>query len=142
MPLTRRLTDGSNRGSGMPQSEVRVFCTESKETPFVDWLERLGQRQPKAFAKILQRILQLEEFGYELRRPLADQLRGGIHELRTRSGKVNYRVLYFFCGANIVCLSHGISKEGKVPDAEIVLAMSRKELVESDPEKYTAEWEE
>jgi len=45
-------------------------------------------------------------------------------------------------GSNVACLSHGFTKESKVPDAQIDLAVRRKLLVESDPDKYTAEWGE
>jgi hypothetical protein len=56
-------------------------------------------------------------------------------------GTVNYRILYFFCGSNVVCLSHGFTKEGEVPDAEIETALKRRKLVEKDRDKYTADWE-
>ena len=39
-----------------------------------------------------------------------DLLRNGIYELRAKVGTVNYRVLYFFCGSNVACLSHGLTK--------------------------------
>jgi len=84
----------------------------------------------------------LESLGSELRRPHADALRDGIRELRAKAGTVNYRILYFFCGSNIVCLSHGFTKEAKIPPAEIDTALRRKKLVESDLDTYTAEWEE
>ncbi len=64
--------------------------------------------------KLVARIELLEEKGYELRRPHADILRDGIHELRTRHIKVQYRVLYFFCDKAAV-LSHGLTKEDIVP---------------------------
>ena len=54
---------------------------------------------------------------------------------------INYRILYFFCGKNIACLSHGITKEDKVPGVEISRAIRRMNLVKSDFEKYTQEWE-
>ena len=75
-----------------------------------------------------------------MRRPLADSLRDGIYELRIRAGKVNYRILYFFCGPNVACVSHGITKKSAVPDREIDTAVERKALVERDLDKYTAEW--
>jgi hypothetical protein len=104
-------------------------------------LNELEKKKPKAYQKVVQRILLLEQQGNELRRPLADALRDGIRELRAKVGTVNYRVLYFFCGQNIVCLSHGITKEGNVPVAEIETALKRKRLVERDLDRYTAEWE-
>jgi phage-related protein len=56
--------------------------------------------------------------GHELRRPYADYLRAGVHELRARVGRVNYRILYFF-GDDEIILSHGFTKEREIPDAEI-----------------------
>jgi phage-related protein len=126
----------------MPQTEVRVFRAADGSTPLTDWLDSLEEEEPKAYRKCLQRIIILSQLGYELRRPLADTLRNGIHELRARLGNVNYRILYFFCDQNAVCLSHGITKEDKVPAAEIEIALKRKRLVERDPDRYTADWEE
>jgi hypothetical protein len=40
--------------------------------------------------------------GHELRRPYADYLRAGVHELRARVGRVNYRILYFFGDDEII----------------------------------------
>ena len=128
-------------GDEMPQTVVRVFQTAPKAVPLLSWLDELKEREPRAYAKCLAMILLLSQLGSELRRPHADTLRDGIHELRIRVGKVHYRILYFFCGANIACLSHGFTKEDKIPPAEIDLAESRKALVEQDLEKYTAEWE-
>jgi phage-related protein len=124
----------------MPQTAVRLFREADGRIPLTDWLDNLEESEPKAFRKCLQRILLLEQFGYELRRPLADTLRDGIYELRIRHGNVHYRILYFFFGPNLACLSHGLTKEGKVPDADIDLAVKRKKLVQQNPDKYTAEW--
>jgi phage-related protein len=106
------------------------------------WLADLEEREPRAYHKCLERILQLSQLGNEMRRPLADGLRDGIRELRARVGNVHYRILYFFYGSNAACLSHGIKKEGAVPDAEIETAIARKRLVEKDLDKHTAGWEE
>ena len=126
----------------MPQTAVRVYRAPDGAVPLLAWLEELEATAPRAYAKCLERILRLAKLGRELRRPLADALRDGIRELRIRVGRVNYRILYFFSGSDVVCLSHGFTKEGKVPDAEIDVALARKKQVERDPEKYTADWEE
>ncbi len=76
------------------------------------------------------------ELGHELRRPEADLLRDGIHELRVRQGRVNFRMLYFFHGGNAV-ISHGLTKEDAVPDVEIDRALRRKAQFENDPKKHT-----
>lgn len=125
----------------MPQTAIRVFRDADGSVPLTEWLDGLEESEPRAFSKCLASILLLSQLGYELRRPQADTLRDGIHELRFKVGTVNYRILYFFMGSNVSCLSHGFTKESKVPKAEIDLAVRRKKLVESDPDQYTAEWE-
>jgi phage-related protein len=63
-----------------------------------------------------------------------------IYELRAERGRVNYRVLYFFHGQNVALLAHGLTKEKKVPDADIDRAIARKKQYERDPEKHRAEF--
>jgi phage-related protein len=75
--------------------------------------------------------------GYELRRPIADMLRDGIYELRTRHGTVQYRLLYFFHGQNVAVLTHGLTKEQRVPPELIDEALRRKRRFEQAPEKHT-----
>jgi hypothetical protein len=126
----------------MPLTEVLVFRPgQSADPPLINWLNELERTESKAYSKCLARILMLHQHGHELRRPSADILRDGIHELRIHHDSVNYRILYFFSGKDVACLAHGITKEKKVPDAEIDRAVQRKKLVEKDRERYTAEWE-
>ncbi len=55
---------------------------------------------------------------------------------------LNYRMLYFFHGRNLVVVSHGIVKERIVPPGEIDLAIRRKSQFASNPDKHTYEAEE
>ena len=82
-------------------------------------------------------IGRLAEFGHELRRPLADILGDGIHELRIRKGRVNCRILYFFHGRNIAILGHALTKEDKVPNADVERAIRRKKAFAADPLKHS-----
>lgn len=125
----------------MPQTILRVFRHPTKDAPLLTWLEELEQAEPKAYVRCLQKIQQLEQFGYELRRPAADHLGDGIYELRTKLGRVHYRILYFFHGKNVACITHGFTKEGAIPDTEIERAKRARKLVKSDLDKHTAEWE-
>ena len=125
----------------MPQTSVSVFRQSPGDVPLMEWLNQLEEREPRAYAKCLAKILRLAELGSELRRPEADMLRDGIKELRIKHRHVNYRILCFFHGKNVVCLSHGLTKEDVVPDADIETAIERKVLVMSDPDKYTTEWD-
>ena len=79
--------------------------------------------------------------GHELRRPEADYLRDGVYELRARLGRVNYRILYFFHGANVAVLAHAITKEADVPAVDINRAIERRRRYEQNPERHTYEEE-
>ncbi len=46
-------------------------------------------------------------------------------------------MLYFFVGKAVVVVSHGFAKEKIVPFREIALAIKRKQLVESDVDRFT-----
>ena len=59
-----------------------------------------------------------------------------IYELRASRQGVHYRMLYFFCEGRAI-MSHGLTKEGKVPDTEIERAIERKRRFEQNPEKHT-----
>ena len=90
-----------------------------------------------AYAKCVAVIERLAEFGFELRRPTADLLRDGIYELRARKGRVNYRLLCFFHGRNVAIVAHGLTKEDRVPPADVERALRRKQAFEADPEMHT-----
>ncbi len=117
----------------MPPTELLVFREANGRIPLVDWLDLLPA---KARAKCLNYMRLLATTGHELRRPTADSLRDGIYELRPSYASVQYRILYFFHGRDVVVLSHGITKSQKVPDAEIERALVRKRLVMRDATRY------
>lgn len=79
----------------MPETEVLIFAEDDGSAPLLVWLDGLPS---KVQDKCLVRIERLREVGHELRRPAADSLRDGIHELRVRFLRVRYRMLYFFFG--------------------------------------------
>jgi phage-related protein len=117
----------------LPRTEV-VFYAESDGTcPLLDWLDNLPR---KVQDKCIVRIERLAELGHELRRPEADILRDGIHELRASYQGVQHRILYFFYTGSAV-LTHGIVKERQVPDAEIQRAIERKAAYVANPERHT-----
>ncbi|MBX3424586.1 MAG: type II toxin-antitoxin system RelE/ParE family toxin [Pirellulales bacterium] len=126
----------------MPETEVQFYQEDEGSVPVRDWLAELQQRNRPAFAKCVQAIERLAEFGHELRRPHADMLRDGIYELRVRHKRVNYRILYFFHGQNVAVLAHGLVKEKQVPDVDIQRAIERKRKLENDPDKHTFSGEE
>lgn len=125
----------------MPQTEIRVYRTAQGVVLLHEWLENLEQRKRKIYEKCMARLQLLGNYGFELRRPVADLLRDGIYELRIRHGTSNYRMLYFFNGRNAVVVSHGIMKEDIVPDAEIDFAIECRRQVIADIDRFTAELE-
>lgn len=118
----------------MPKTEIVVYQEKVDDVPLLGWMESLPQ---KLQDKWTARFELLEQQGYELRRPIIGKLRDKIYELRVEWKNVNYRVLYGFVGQNIVLLTHGCSKEGKVPEVEIDDAIERRQKYLSDPEGHT-----
>jgi phage-related protein len=120
----------------MPLTQVVFFAELGGRAPVLEWLKELRRWDPEAFAKCRAAIELLRVFGYELRRPAADFLRDGIHELRVRRGRVHYRILYFFHGRSVAVLVHGLTKEGAVPDRDIERALRRKRELAACPERH------
>ncbi len=131
----------------MPRTEVLFYQDDEDAVPVDEWLRALPK---KVQAKCQVYLGQLEDFGHELRRPVADFLRNGIYELRPSYQGVHYRILYFFPKRDrgkaraetkerpqIVVVSQGLVKEGAVPDAEIDRAIERKAKFEANPEVHT-----
>jgi len=122
----------------MPKTKVVFFKEDDGSVPILEWLDSL---QPKALDKCTVRIERLKELGHELRRPEADFLRDGIHELRVGLQHVNYRMLYFFHGRTAAVVSHGLVKEAAVPPKEIEKAIERKRKFARNPKAHTYEEE-
>jgi hypothetical protein len=57
--------------------------------------------------------------------------------LRPSYQGVNYRLLYFFAGKNVIVVSHGLKKDGEVPDVEIDRAIERKKKYMAEPAAHT-----
>lgn len=120
----------------MPKTKVVFFREDDGSVPVLDWLDELPS---KVVAKCRVRIERLRDVGHELRRPEADLLRDGIHELRIGFQGQNYRLLYFFHRNVAAVLAHGLVKERAVPPAEIDRAVERKRKFEKNPTKHTHE---
>jgi phage-related protein len=138
-------------GGGMPLDELFMYRTASGKVPLKDWLNQLATSEPRALGKCLELINYLNDFGpQDLNPPRAKRLGDGILELRTRSGTVQYRILFFFCGTartSAACMSHGFKKGGKRAsedpnNAEIEEAKGHRNLVLSNRDRYTEDWEE
>jgi len=123
----------------MPATTIQLFRDDDGSVPFLEWLENIEQQNRKVYEKCRSYLQRLADFGHELRRPTADLLRDGVYELRFAYLGVNYRILYGFVGKDLVLVSHGITKEKKVPAKEIDLARTRLEKFGTNPKKYAVE---
>jgi phage-related protein len=114
---------------------IVFFRDEDGSTPFLDWFQQLPESTK---VQCRARLTLLDLHGHQLRRPAADYLRDGIYELRIRSGRLRYRMLYFFHGRAVVVVSHGITKrQAIVPPVEIERARRRKQAFDANPERHT-----
>ena len=120
----------------MPATEIRLYRDDDGSTPLVEWLATIETRNRKTYEKCRSYLQRLADFGRDLRRPTADLLRDGVYELRIKHLGVNYRILYGFVGQDVVLVSHGITKEKRVPSKEIDLAVERLAKFRNNPRKY------
>jgi putative component of toxin-antitoxin plasmid stabilization module len=121
----------------MPSINVVFYQENEGDAPVVEWLHELHETDARAFLKCRAAIARLALLGHELRRPEADYLRGGIHELRIRVGSVNYRLLYFFYGRTISIVVHGLKKEADIPATDINRAITCKAAFTTNPTAHT-----
>jgi phage-related protein len=129
----------ARRREAMPPVEV-ILYQEGDAVPLMDWLAGLV---PDARDRCLARLALLEEYGHDLRRPHAEYLEGtDLYELRVKFHRVNYRMLYFFHGRTAAVVSHGFSKEDKIPPGEIRLATARMEKFQAHPTRHGFRGEE
>ena len=122
----------------MPRVKLVMFRESDGSVPLLDWLDTL---QPKPLDKCRVWLRRLRDHGHELRRPTADYLRDGIYELRVGLQGVNYRILYFYHGRDLVVACHGLVKERAVPPKEIDKAVVCMNQFGRSPAKHTHEFE-
>ncbi len=118
----------------MPKTDIRIYQDADGTVPLLDWLDSLPDKAKDKCGAVIGR---LADFGNQLRRPDCDYLSNGIYELRARAGNVNYRVFYSFVGKQIVLLSHGCTKEKKVPTKEIKRAIENLRRYKKNPKTHT-----
>lgn len=120
----------------MPQTKVYFYKEDDGSIPALDWLVELRRRNERAAKKCIALVKLLKDFGNELRRPRADLLRDGVHELRTEVGNVNYRILYGFVGKDAAVLVCGLTKQKDVPSGEIDRAAFRIAKYKKNPAQH------
>ena len=117
------------------QFRLVFYKEETGFVPVFDWMQTLPD---DALDKITGRLKLLAAEGNRLRRPYADYIGNGIYELRARTGNVQYRILYFFHGTEVIVLSSGFTKERRIPKTELTRTKTRKDKFELNPQKHIA----
>jgi phage-related protein len=117
----------------MPKNHIVFYQETAGDAPVVDWLRELRITNANAYTKCRVSLARLALLGHELRRPEADFLRDGIHELRVHLGSVNYRLLYFFHERTDSIVVHALTKKAAVPAVDINRAITRKAAFTSNP---------
>jgi len=120
----------------MPATQVVFYQEKAGDSPVVNWLRDLNDNQPRAFEKCLSAVARLALLGRELRRPEADYVGDGLHELRVRFGTVNYRLLYFFHGRTAAVIAHRLTKEAAIPATDVARALARQTAYLADPSRH------
>lgn len=104
--------------------DLRFYLRERGDEPVREFLRAL----PKEIRRLAGGILEkLGEFGPGLRRPHADYLKDGIYELRFRWERVEFRILYFFDGTEVVLTNAFVKKTRRAPNEEIERAIRRRD---------------
>ena len=83
---------------------ITFYLTERGYNPVREFFESLDLQTK---AKVAQFVDYLGQVGPQLRRPIADKLRGKIYELRPKQ----IRVLYFFAPEKEIILVHAFIKK-------------------------------
>jgi len=88
----------------MPATDIVYYREVDGSVPVHEWLTELRRRDQRAAEKCLAQIDVLRRMGHELRRPIADDLRDGMYELRARVGRSQHRILYISISESLPCL--------------------------------------
>lgn len=103
--------------------EIIFYKDEKGYSPVHEYLSSLSKQQQD---KVIAYMDRLARFGFDLRRPIADNLGGGLglYELRPDRN----RILYCFYRRTQVLLLHAFLKRtSDIPQREIEIALKRRE---------------
>jgi phage-related protein len=119
----------------VPKHAIKALYYQeaNRRCPVYDFLQKIP---PKSQERAGWKINLLKTFGHNLRRPHADYLCDGIYELRWKTERVHYQILYFFSGQNKIVLVHVLKKEKIIPKNDIQKALKRKIQYIDNPEKH------
>lgn len=106
--------------------DVLYFVNEKGDAPVRDYVKKLPDPDRATAYAYLKH---LSDVGYKIRRPFGDYMGGktGLYELRPG----RHRIIYFFLVKNKIILLHVfLKKTDAIPEKDIDVALSRKEICE------------
>ncbi len=122
----------------MPPVNV-IFYQEGDKVEMRDWLRGRAEKEQEI---CVDRLMSLQEFGFELDFPACEHLGDKIYQLRARKDKIRLRMLYFFHERTVAVVTHGFQKKTKkTPPVEIEKAKKKRTRYQEAPESHTFYWE-
>jgi phage-related protein len=102
--------------------ELIFYKDEKDQSPVYEYLSALSKKQQD---KVIAYMDRLAQFGFGLRRPIADCLGGGLGLYELRPDR--HRILYCFQRRTQVLLLHAFLKRtDDIPQSEIEIALKRR----------------
>ena len=105
--------------------KIKFYKTEAGKCPVNDFMKTLSTIERD---KMVKRIAELKNIGYNVTRPKGAYLRDKIYELRITLANNETRTLFFFEFDDYIILTHTFNKKTqKVPNKEIEKALKYKQ---------------
>ena len=102
--------------------EIILYKDDQGFSPVGDYIGSLTKKQQN---KVFAYADRLGQFGFNLKRPAADNLGGGLGLYELRPDR--HRILYFFHHRSEIILVHAFLKRtDEIPHKEIKIALKRK----------------
>ena len=93
------------------QFSIEFYEAENGTSPVQRFLDEMKSNDPNDFAAVLAGLVKLRNRQYH-REPLSKSIGEGLFELR-HVGKLNTRLICFFCRERQIVLVHGIRNKGQ-----------------------------
>ena len=107
--------------------DCRFFQSEQGNEPVREWLKSLPDEVKKEIGSDIERI----QWQWPVSMPLVDGLGGGLYEVRTRVGRVQYRVLFCIVADSIILL-HGFIKKARTEPTHLALGRKRQRQAQQE----------
>jgi phage-related protein len=105
---------------------AEFFRSDRGREPVRDFLKAI----PRLDRKVIGEDIRTVEYGWPIGMPVCDHLGSKLYEVRSTSGKREYRVLFSVYGDRMVLLHVFVKKTQKTPGHEIKTALERRREME------------